>query len=1322
MHDPASPETVSNEDGTKAKLESKRRNKEEISSSPSHHHSGQSTAENQRMGSQTQQTMNGGNDVLMADSGGNSSGDDRQSASAKVNGEGTGEVNGTAESPSEEKKADGTNGIKPSENKDPTAKAPAAASPPPPVLRGTLSYNIDLRRHLIRGMWNYENSNAFPPQRFELLRNLDPGEDPTELPKDGEFHGSFSLAYFHTTSKGKQKERSKVIPESGVNIKFTKIEGEEGGFKVDGKGLNQFGIFHINGTASLSPHDDGQYQIVLRKRYEPSATASATPSDTDGGKKSKKRKMGSITAGTDIVPEKEEGPLPPPSKSYESNVVCLRGKLYKEESEELGVGEIVHRIHGMWSSGLDLILADPQNIRGLCNRFEYEHKSSVPSNAFPVSGRYSGWFDLNLEDGSKKKITEKDVTLRFRKNNAGYHNVEGKGSNAFGKYSITGTLTMDNVITIFRHFQQKKVKSPRPVTSAPPPINTPGQARRPSLPAVPDPQLKLDEVKAPDSDDPLEALKPPEHSTYSAVSRGVLRLNEDGSHSCQGKWAVTREHFTSGQTSNFTFRLEAHFAADALKKAGTDGRQFPLDSEMFKGSFQLKKGGTRYQTIIDQQIVMKFRKNTAGSYNVYGKGVNGIGVFNLTGTLIMSGKTSGHVEVYRMYPPEMLAAPTPAKTPSASAPSVGKALVTSMPEPEIPPTTSSMGPTSSSMLPGPPRAGIGGRRESTRLVKVPSRLEDDDPDAQLARIMDKCNVVLRFVREKDVERGAFFSEPVDPVALGIPTYHQVINEPMDLRTLHRKMEAEEVTSPEEFARLVRLVFENAMTFNVDPTHSVHQAGRNLLILFNQKYRDIERMVTTLRRGQKGHEKKNDKKRKRGEPKSLKRQRLDEAQEMAAANASALNSIVAAAPSSGTDAAVTRTEFNQMLHMIQQLQQQVVQTYTVLADTLSDEIDDTITTAQDLTSSLAVPSADLLPPVAAAEKKKPVKKKEPPKAVEKPVEEDSRPLTLQEQELLTETINDLPADHLHGVIQIIRDAAGLTGEEDEIDLEIDQLDAVTQRKLLRHVSKFIKKPKQKAKAPKKPRAAPAPAPAPMPKKAEKAAAAEKKTAKSAAGKKDNPDSFFAFGNKEDSDSDSDDGEISSPGPAPAAESNETGGASAPAAATATKDQGFSFGGDDSDDDDNDEDIEDAAPAASWSIAKPSAESEKNEGDDDDEWGAARKEAAAAEARAEDRKKREEKLKAEAEQAKSQRLADAVNRGEEIKAQKKAEEEVEAREREKQEKEAEEQRRAAREAARAQVQAVQQTVDLDAQRDIMQEYEQSFLEKEMGSASPSSDFGF
>jgi hypothetical protein len=99
-----------------------------------------------------------------------------------------------------------------------------------------------------------------------------------------------------------------------------------------------------------------------------------------------------------------------------------------------------------------------------------------------------------------------------------------------------------------------------------------------------------------------------------------------------------------------------------------------------------------------------------------------------------------------------------------------------------------------------------------------------------------------------------------------------------------------------------------------------------------------------------------------------------------------------------------------------------------------------------------------------------------------------------------------------------------------------------------------------------------------------------------------------------------------------------------------------------------------------------------------------------------------MKAEAEEMKKQRMVEAAARGEEIRAQRMEEEEKEALLQEEKEKAAEEQRKAAREAARAQVQSVEQTVDLDAQRDIMKQYEQSFLDKELGSASPSSDFGF
>lgn len=1061
-------------------------------------HDNEKTSQSGAAGSSESERMNG------APKNGNGSSETRGDGS-ESKGQ-NGEINNKNKPESETAKA--ANGSSQTSSSAPAASAP----PPPPVLKGTLSFNLELKRHVIRGMWNYENSNALPAQRFELLRNLGPEEDPKELPKDGEFHGSFSLAYFHTTSKGKRKERSKVIPESGVRIKFTKVEGKEE-FNVDGQGTNQFGIFNINGSATPSKHEgDPTYNILLRKRYAPSQMPSAPPAaaraESKKTKKTKKRKhslVGTTNSGeVEGEADADEGPLPAPSQSYPSHVVCLRGKLNRDQSDELGVTEVVHRINGMWSSGLDLILADPQNVRGLCNRFEYEHKSTLPNNTFPVSGRYSGWFDLTNEDASKTRINEKDITLKFRKNNAGYHNVEGRGSNAFGKYSITGTLTQDNVITIFRHFQPRKqknkteTKSPPATTSGSGQVNTPGTATT-EPPVQPEPQLKLEEVVAPPQKDGelLVPTEQPAHGTYSAVSRGILRLNADGAHTCNGKWAMTREHFNNGTTSNFAFRLEPHFAAQgaaAMRKAsgeaGADNAEstdtsstgvslsaappgsmtFPIDSAMYKGSFQMKRGTTKYTSVIDKQIVLKFRKNTKGAFNVYGSGVNSIGVFNLVGTLILSGKGSGHVELYRMYP-VTATPPTPkpaqnkvtgggAAKASVSKPTGGKAFHDPTNKtPGVLPTALA---SSSSVtgLPPPPQRQSLARRESSRLVKLPSRLEDDDPEAQIARLVEKCGQVLKFMREKDAAAGQFFSQPVDPVAQRIPTYHEVISEPMDLGTVQSRFDAGEITTPEEFGRLVRLVFENAMTFNIEPTHVVHQAARELLILFNQKFRDIERVADNIRRTHKmpGDSKKkkgkDDKKRKSPfeEVKSQKRTRLDEAQFMASANATAMANLTAAAPQNSSSAGpVSRAEFNLMLQMIKQLQGQVVQTYTLLANLSPDSLPEEATPAPAPLEPMHVLPEVIVPPPAPAPEKRKTSKKSTAAAEKAAIEED-KPLTLQEQEVLTETINNLPGDKLPGVIQIIRESAQLGGDEDEIDLEIDQLDTATQRKLQRYVNK------------------------------------------------------------------------------------------------------------------------------------------------------------------------------------------------------------------------------------------------------------------------------
>ena len=358
---------------------------------------------------------------------------------------------------------------------DTTAAAPSGGGetkpdePPPnyPLLVGTLSYvdKDNLRRHVIRGNWKYEQTaEAAAPQRFELLRNIPAEEDVTQLPMDGEFNGSFSLQYAFKNTKGKLKLKNRTVAESGVALTFKEDKDNEGEYSVNGKGTNEFGVFELFGTASKADstpgeEDGNEYKIKVRKRY----ISLAEPPVLEEKKKKDKKRMLGDSAESNAAPQE----IPPPTELHPTGVICLRGKLVRHTSADLSLDNtIIHRIKGVWAMGLDKILADPDNTRGECNKFEYEHKCSGDSTVFPLSGRYTGSFYVTADANNKTKVAEKDVILKFRENNEGYHNVEGKGSNYYGKYTITGTLDKEGVITIFRHFQVPKVKASKKSSAA----------------------------------------------------------------------------------------------------------------------------------------------------------------------------------------------------------------------------------------------------------------------------------------------------------------------------------------------------------------------------------------------------------------------------------------------------------------------------------------------------------------------------------------------------------------------------------------------------------------------------------------------------------------------------------------------------------------------------------------------------------------------------------------------------------------------------------------------------------------------------------------
>jgi len=1205
-----------------------------------------------------------------------------------------------------------------------------------PLLVGTLAFSDrdNLRRHIIRGNWKYAKSHAVPPQPFELIRTIPPEEELKELPKDGEFAGSFNVQHQVKTSKGKLKLKNRAVPENGVKLKFTPKEGDDGEedvFSVKGKGNNEFGVFELFGTATKnSGDDDPTYSVSVRKKYvgAPAGDAAAS-TKTKGDKKDKKRKHAEASGD-----DEDEGKPPPTELPTEG--VCLRGKLARNTSDELSLDNTaVHRITGLWAMKPSIIDDAP----GTCEKFEYEHKCSGDSSVFPLSGRYTGFFYVN-EAGQRTKIQERDVTLKFRPNNAGYHNVEGRGSNIYGKYNITGTLQKDGTINLFRHFQAVKVKASKKSTQVK--ISAPANgssllSKSKAAAAGPSaPLLTFDDVNAPDGTEPVAPLTPPDQ--FTAISRGILKIETDGTQTCSGSWAMTNEHYQSGLTSKYHFGIESHHAAEDAKVmlermkssdlAEDDDRQikniasdgvspvtlanstFPIDSTQYKGSFKMRKGATRTQTIYDHQIVLKFVKNTGGSYNVYGKGTNEMGTFDLVGTLILQGKSNGLMQLYRMYPP----APEPLPAQPAARKS-GKTFPGSLTEKA--PTNS--GPVPAMKPPEPFVASMSGlqRRESSRVARLPSRLEEDDPQAQMDRCMDKCREILKELHDSDGQK--IFIAPVDPIALGIPTYFDVIKDPMDLGTIQTKMDHNEIESPEEFARLVRLTFENAITFNTMPDNIVHICARNLLVIFNKKFGSLDKTFNAAKKNKKltkaeklelkrkEKEAAREAKKKEKDEKMRKRKAEAEAsneskrmklENVISANKATMAAIAQAAPED-SNANMTRMEYNLLVQAIKQVQEQIEYLHKVVkkspkpstASAPSSSHADNKVKSDDaaIDASAAEPQQTSTSQPPKPKKKKPKKEVEPspppsPAPALAAVVEDLQPLSFEEQEALSEAINLLPERLLPGAMQIIREADFVNDDDDEIDLDIDQLDTKTQRKLQSFVMENVKTKKQRKKPVKKTKTAkaePAPAPAPPP--------------------------------------------PPSPSPPPEEEAKPSTNLRPPGGKSF-----FPLDPDDDSDDDKDEDEEDLKDDFASMFANPSTQNAAKEEEDDDSdkddeddlWGKARREAEESKKEAAARAKREEKMRAEKEKAAQKRMAEAAALGEQARAKREEEEAARLLEEQEQERLAEEERKAARKKALEDLEG-EQTVDVgDAQRKLMEQYEQEFNDNYSAGASPSSDFGF
>ena len=98
-------------------------------------------------------------------------------------------------------------------------------------------------------------------------------------------------------------------------------------------------------------------------------------------------------------------------------------------------------------------------------------------------------------------------------------------------------------------------------------------------------------------------------------------------------------------------------------------------------------------------------------------------------------------------------------------------------------------------------------------------------------------ILSRLMGHQTHNRKGLFNKPVDPVALGLPDYHLIVSQPMDLGTIKKKLHAISYKSRDEVAEDIRLTFRNAIRYN-PPHNIVHQCAAGLLASFESSYSSL----------------------------------------------------------------------------------------------------------------------------------------------------------------------------------------------------------------------------------------------------------------------------------------------------------------------------------------------------------------------------------------------------------------------------------------------------------------------------------------------------
>jgi hypothetical protein len=355
-----------------------------------------------------------------------------------------------------------------------------------------------------------------------------------------------------------------------------------------------------------------------------------------------------------------------------------------------------------------------------------------------------------------------------------------------------------------------------------------------------------------------ENIVPSTPLLHAPSLRGRLFV-EGTTHICRGVWAMfDSAHDQPGQTSEFEFRL-------TKPGEGMTDSVFPKNGK-YQGWFILKQAPPLKPAqlkVDDREMNMTFIKQEDGGYKVEGEGYNKFGSFSLRGHL----NPDGTIQIYRYYSTK----PVKKRTVSPSHEKPNKKLSSEnrlsgdMPPPLSLNSTSQIvsrdgvgrvrkktnfefeetqiplasgnttGVISTANTPKTPKTPAFAYMSSKGILPTtPLARQDSGRSHRVPLPLQKCGELLKELSKQP--HAVWFSEPVDPVKLNIPDYFTIIKQPMDFKTIRTNLENNYYATPEAFAEHMRLIFSNAIAYNVLKDNLVNIAAREMSSKFEEKYR------------------------------------------------------------------------------------------------------------------------------------------------------------------------------------------------------------------------------------------------------------------------------------------------------------------------------------------------------------------------------------------------------------------------------------------------------------------------------------------------------